>query len=248
MANVDDIVSYYADLLIIQYHNKPKAKAMIELFAREVLASGIMFDVRDGYDLETAVGVQLDVIGKYVGVDRFYTGQVLDNYFSFIDYDEVTSPPAGRIGYSIYSTFETKVGRFLTYYGVLSSGLVLSDDDFRFLIKLKIIQNNSNHSHKSIDDSIFAFFGDTVRPDSGGNMIMDYFVDVNAAAIVGVAIQKKILPKPAGVRLNYVIEETSTFFGFISYDTTPVFNTGFTDYTGYDTKVGETLNYSKLIS
>lgn len=246
--DIQSIIDYYANLLIIQYHDRPKAKATIELIVRELISDGILLDIRDAYSVETAVGVQLDVIGKYVGLNRFYKGQNLSGFLSFINYDEVDAPPVLRVGFSDYTDFDTKVGRFLTYFDVLSSDLVLNDDDFRFLIKMRIIQNHSDHSHKSIDDSIFAFFGDEVRADSEGNMVMYYFVPFTLSELIKVAIQKEVLPRPMGVRLNYIIPEQYPFFGFATYDNTPVFNTGFSNYADYDTKLGETLNFNKLIN
>lgn len=248
MADVTDIIEYYSNLLIIQYNQKPKAKATIEAFVNELLASGILFDIRDAFNIETAVGVQLDILGKYVDLDRFYQGQTLEGYFSFIEYDEVVSPPADRIGFTDYTDYETKDGDWLIYSDVLSEDLELNDEDFRFLIKLRIIQNHSNHSHKSIDDNIFAFFGSDVRADSAGNMLMYYFVPRNKSAIISVALQKEILPKPMGVGLRYAIEGDEDFFGFATYSETPPLNVGFANYSDYDTKEGDTLRYKNLIS
>jgi len=248
MADVTDIIDYYADLLIIQYNQKPKAKATIKAFVEEILSTGILFDIRDAFNLDTAIGVQLDTLGKYANIDRFYTGQTLDGYFTLIKYDEVASPPADAIGFTDYTDFETKVGDWLIYPDILSDNLSLNDDDFRFLIKLRIIQNHSDHSHKSIDDSIFAFFGNEIRADSVGNMEMFYFVPRNQAAIISVALQKKILPKPMGVDLKYAIEGDEDFFGFATYDTIPPFAIGFANYADYDTKEGDTLRYNNLIS
>ena len=247
MTNIDDLVEYYSNLLIIQYHDQPNAVAMVELCVREALANGVAFDVENGYSVDTAIGKQLDVIGKYVGVDRFYQGQNLSGYFAFTNYEEITPDP-GKRGFTYYSTYPLPVGQWLDYADILSSNQTLNDDDFRILIKLKIIQNYSNHSYGSINNEIFAFFPGTLRPDSAGNMVMYYFVSAAAAAIIQVAFQKAILPKPMGVRLNYLIRETSVFFGFSTYDYVPVGNTGFTDYAEYGTKVGETLDYNKLLS
>lgn len=63
--------TYYSNLLILQYHNKPKAKATIEATVG-LLPDDIILEVINGFDIETAVGKQLDVLGVYVGVDRFY--------------------------------------------------------------------------------------------------------------------------------------------------------------------------------
>lgn len=244
MADVTEIIDYYENLLIVQYHNKPKAQATIRALIEEAIASGILFDIRDGYDVETAVGVQLDVIGKYVGVDRFYEGQDLDGYFAFTDYDEVT-PDAGKRGFSEYSDYTSKEGKWLVYDNTLAIDLALNDDDFRILIKLKIVQNNSDHSHKSIDDSIFSAFGSDVIPDSTGNMVMYYFVPYTKSEILKVAIQKEILPRPMAVRLNYLIETLDGFFGFTDYDGRGA-GIGFTDYTDFDVQSGQSLAYSNL--
>lgn len=248
MALIDDLIEYYTNLLIIQYNNRPKARATISAIADEILASAIYFDVRDGYDVETAVGIQLDVIGKYVNLDRYYRGQDFDGYFDFIIYDEVDAPPATRTGFSDYTDFETKDGEFLTYPETLSDDLVLNDADFRFLIKLRIIQNNSNHSNGAIDASVYEFFGDDVRPSSAGNMIMDYFISTGLLPLATVASQKGVLPKPAGVRLGYFIEQDEPFFGFSTYSGGVSDNiTGFANYSDYDTKEGDLLRNLNLL-
>jgi phage gp36-like protein len=74
MATIDDLVDYYANLLIKQYHGLTKAKATIEEVSRETLSDLVWFAVRDGFDINTAVGVQLDIVGKYVGASRNQQG------------------------------------------------------------------------------------------------------------------------------------------------------------------------------
>lgn len=64
------IAKYYADLLILQYIGKPKAYAMITATVTPVLIDQMPVAVQNAYEITTAVGVQLDVIGKYVGVSR----------------------------------------------------------------------------------------------------------------------------------------------------------------------------------
>ena len=63
---------YLSNLLIIQYFNKPKAKATIESVAR-MFPTDLILSIRDGFDLETATGKQLDILAKYIGVERGYT-------------------------------------------------------------------------------------------------------------------------------------------------------------------------------
>lgn len=85
---VFDYASYLANLLIIQYHDKPKAIQTIKALA-SMFPMDLIFAVRDGFNLETATGKQLDVLGKYIGVDRWYNNdgtydQLADEEYRFL--------------------------------------------------------------------------------------------------------------------------------------------------------------------
>lgn len=67
-----DYAKYLVNLLIIQFHNKPKAKATIEALG-QMFPVDLILAVRDAFSIDTAVGKQLDILAKYVGVNRFYT-------------------------------------------------------------------------------------------------------------------------------------------------------------------------------
>lgn len=66
----DEIIAYYTNLLIIQYNAKPKAAATIAAMAVMFIMDQLPTQVMNAYDISSAVGVQLDVLGKYVGVSR----------------------------------------------------------------------------------------------------------------------------------------------------------------------------------
>lgn len=74
MADVSHIAQYYADLLIIQYNGKPKASATIKTMVSIILQNGILLEVLEAFNPETCVGKQQDILGKWVGVDRYYLG------------------------------------------------------------------------------------------------------------------------------------------------------------------------------
>jgi hypothetical protein len=248
MADISDLLDYYVNLLIIQYNNQPKARATIELLVNEFLASGVLLEIRDGYDIETAAGVQLDVLGKYVGVNRFF--EVFDpiDYFALTYYDEVAPDSLDKWGFTDYAHFDDfQYNGTLNYYSVLSITSRLNDDDYRVVIKLKILQNNSNHSHKAIDDGIYNFFGMDVRPSSIGDMQMTYFITINITAIIRAALTKSILPRPMGVGLNLIENVDGDFYSYATYDNlTPANVTGFTTYSLYATKTGNVLIYDQI--
>ncbi len=93
--SLQDLINYYVNLLIVQYHNKPKAMATIQLLAETLIANNIFLQIENAFDVDTAIGKQLDILGKYAGVDRYYTVEDLENYFSLETYTEVppSSPP-----------------------------------------------------------------------------------------------------------------------------------------------------------
>lgn len=68
--STDEIIDFYANLLILQYKGKPKAYAMIQALVGPVIMDQLPNEVQNAFGLDTAVGVQLDVIGIYVGVVR----------------------------------------------------------------------------------------------------------------------------------------------------------------------------------
>jgi len=70
---IEEIAQYYADLLIIQYYQKPKAAGTVKAIVKPLLMDLLPTTVRDSFSLTTgtqAVGDQLDVLGKYIGVVR----------------------------------------------------------------------------------------------------------------------------------------------------------------------------------
>ena len=72
MNNDFNYAKYLASTLIIQFHNKPKAIATIEALGK-MFPVDLVLQVRDAFSVDTAVGKQLDILAKYVGVKRFYT-------------------------------------------------------------------------------------------------------------------------------------------------------------------------------
>ena len=198
------LIEYYQDLLIVQYHDKPKAKAMIKAEMEETLANLLDIQVRDAFDVDTAVGAQLDIIGKWVGVDRIFKGQMFDNksWFSLTRYNEPTNPLQG--GFSRFDNFDTLEGGFLTYDFIVSTRNKINDTDFRMLIKLKIIRNNIKHSPKDIDEAMYKLFADTLYTVWGECMEMTFYYKKKNYGIVKLGQEKKCFPIPTGVKANFV--------------------------------------------
>lgn len=244
---VESLIDYYKNLLIIQYHNKPKAQATIDAVVRECLANGVVFDVRDGFNIDTASGVQLDIIGKYVGVDRFYNSQDITGvHFGYSDAFE--NEPVGTTGYADAADFLTKDGEFLSSRDIIGTGFSLSDNDFRTLIRLKILLNNSNFSNKQIDDDLEEIFSGDLYFVDNLDMSLEYFTTSDLSLIVRVALSKNLLPAPMGVRINHLIQD-EIYFGYSdSNSLEPLDVTGYAAASDFLTKDGMFLGVDNFIA
>lgn len=104
-----NLQEYYANTLIVQYHGKRKASATIKLLVDLLFQKAMLLQIRDAFDWKTAAGVQLDIIGKWVGVDRIYNFNILTgNKLAYPQYSRVTADnyDASQGGYSDYYTFD----------------------------------------------------------------------------------------------------------------------------------------------
>ena len=63
MTKREEIVKYYQNLLIIQYHNKPRAKAVIGALADELAdAWELLMEVQNCFNIDVAIGKQLSCV------------------------------------------------------------------------------------------------------------------------------------------------------------------------------------------
>jgi Protein of unknown function (DUF2612) len=250
MDTVAQLVLYYQQLLILQYANQPKAVATIGVLVDEILQNGLIFQLETAFDLDTAVGAQLDILGQYIGVTRYYKAiNFPAGYFGFVTTSNQTS--AGQKGFCLSSTFNSDTGNFLTTSEVPGNDQQLSDDNYRVLLQFQIICNSINMSQKSIDDALFQFFGNNIILTSANNMVISYIIYDYSNQLIQVLIQKGVLPKPLGVRLgrSIVPPTNKPYFGFSLSTSDPAssIRTGFTLTSTFLTKQGQYLLSSDII-
>lgn len=225
------LIDYYKNLLILQYRDKPKANAHIEA----LLKAGVIFDiataVREGRNIETAVGAQQDVLGRILGVSRTITGTTFSrNYFGFMEYGDVAP-------FSFYPMLKygeaAPDAQFRDYEESNQSLYDLTDEEFRVIQKLAVVRNVSNASVKSIDDIINALFGAECYFIDRMNMtVVSYMVGSKWSRVFGIAKSENLLPNPAGVGTSIVVvPDINNIFSFSLYGgSAPAFAAGFSEY------------------
>lgn len=203
--------TYYSNLLIVQYNGKPKARATIKMLVNLIYSNMLINQIRDGFDWRNAKGRQLDIIGFWIGLDRFFKGQLFDfhSWYSLIDWD--SEPENTQGGFSTFETFNTEEGGFLDYENIRPTQNRLDDSEFRILIGLKIIKNSIDHKAKTIDDAIwnYEFFNNMVYTtwDLETRELVYHYPE-EFRIIMQAAKDKQVLPcpPPMTIKLQEVIQ------------------------------------------
>lgn len=194
---IENIENYYADLLIIQYRNKPKARATIKLGVDLYLADGLVFQMQDVLDIDTAVGAQLDLIGKILGQEREIHGLTLDkDYFSFEKVD--------AFGYS--DKDELSDGYWKQYRNSIASEYSLQDDDYRILLKFKALYNIRLGNMKFMDGMLYRLFGTDITITNNKDLTITYNIPTNYSTAVTAIIFLGYFNAPLGIdyNINYI--------------------------------------------
>lgn len=197
-----EIVQAYQKLLIVQYRTMAKAVATIGAVCTEAVAGMIYTQVQSAYDLDTAVGAQLDVLGAYVGARRRIPG--FTPRTEFMAFPNYADGPSGFQGFADYSDVADPSAFWKSYFEV-EPAFVMSDGLFSQLIAYLIAVNMSNCSNESIAEIMFTFFGTYVNLTDNNNMTITYTHQlVDPSQLFAIIDFLGLLPHPAGVGVNVV--------------------------------------------
>lgn len=200
-----DLQEYFANLIIIQYRYAPENRELIKNLTNLIFANNLALQIRDlTVDVDKSIGAQLDIVGKWVGIDRFYNG--IDDwehpYLSYPYFKTIyeNSYDQYQGGFSTYTNFADNDGGFLMYEDwkyIRTKANKLSDDVFRPLIKLKIIKNSINHTCKNIDNAIWEWSEGNVYT-TWDVMKLIYNFPKEYSKIMYIGAYKNTLPRPTG--------------------------------------------------
>lgn len=199
----DELISYYSALLIAQYATRPKAIGTVKAAVGAVVADSIVRQVFDGFDVASAVGMQLDILGKLRGITRLITGLDLGRtYFAMPSVDD-GSPGSYKGFASVDDPFGNVNWFFLMCQDTNRPTYAMNDDELRRLIQLRAAFQHSSLGVGEIDAILLAFFGPNVLLHDNFDMTMNYqkLIADNDTLFV-IAASTGTFPKPAGVAMT----------------------------------------------
>lgn len=185
-------MSYSLDLLLYQYRDSPKLKALFSALLGEY---DTLFPVAESLltrlDIDASVGAQLDGIGEIVGRPRPQTEQ--------IDPDDVFAFDGGPDGQGFSGIGRADIGgRWQGVDGFLIGAM--PDSDYRLLLKATIFSNYAGSTIDALGQYITFVLGQAPEIDLGIG-----FVDITYPYSVS-NVERRILldglPLAAGIRVG----------------------------------------------
>lgn len=189
----------YSDLLIWQYQGKPKALATIKMIEDEFAQSFIdLYRIQDVLSIETATGDQLDLVGKHVGQSRIVNGYTLRQFFGFKN-------AKNALG---FSKELDGGGQWYRLRDPLADSVRLSDDDYRFLIKCRVIKNYQLGTVPNIIEACQFVFGDGCKVVDNLNMTVTVKVPKKKLTQFSTFAVRNldIIPRQAGAKIIFEIK------------------------------------------
>ena len=191
----------YSDLLIWQY-KLPKAIAEIDMksqFWIDFMEDCLKFI--DMWNIDTAEKYSLDVLGRIFGVSRSSVSLTEKEYLTYYE-------KTGGLGWGR--------GRWYRSGEALRETILLTDQEFRFLIKARIWKLYQNPSLDYLTDALQDLTGDDAYIVDNGDMTMKVYYGNTVAldSFIKFAIENlDILPRPVGI--GYTYEQAGVkYFGF----------------------------------
>lgn len=207
-------VGDYLKLITSEHSDKPNYIATVTALLQPFTDSqNVLAAMPEGYDVDVAVGVQLDAVGLWVGVSRFLTVPLADVWFSFdtlgLGFDEGSwfGPGSKTTG---ITRLDDEPYRTLIYARIANNQWTGNvPDAYLFLDKvfpdnIPIIQDNQD---MSMD---YGFAGPPITDPVKLALLYGGYLDVKPA---GVRIRNYISPSVAGPLFGFDIEN-STVSGF----------------------------------
>lgn len=205
-------MSNYTDLLIQQYYRKPKARATIDLWCGELDAvQENLVDLLNQVDIDQARGYSLDIIGRRVGIARELPSYISKGFFAFY----------GADGKGWNSGIWYRKGE-----STLDS-ISLTDADYKFIIKAKILKNFQDGTLDSVLNALSKLMGSNIGVTDNYNMTANIYAPLSQLSpIQSYLIQNlDLLPRPIGVRYTF-FDVGKEYFGFDGFKASKGFDEG----------------------
>lgn len=238
---VNDYLTTARERYTEQFKDKPVFDRYIQLLIYgQTQLQAVIKDLVQNRSLDTAQGVQLDMIGDLIGLARGSLPSTVweGSYFGF--WDDPLALPFGDLD------GDSGAGVFFDQASQTSGNVMWTDDVYRLFIKAKIFANSSNGTPEELiaaTKSILNVDYVDITETGNANLLIGFnrlLTDAEKYILQGLGDQQGLLPIPIGVGAGYIesdpdffgFEETPGALGFASFEDVPIGTTGYGDSYG----------------
>jgi hypothetical protein len=196
--------SLYDNLITSEHNQKPNFMAVVDTVvgaaADAVLATQ---SIQPAFNLLTAVGAQLDILGLWIGQSRTIPNVLITGYFGFSEVDtgnpdglqlpfgELSNPSIGGIWYSLGD--------------VVAGTTILSDIAYLTVLKARIVSNQSNGTLSAIENGLQFILGVACSVGDPGDLVISINIPLPITPLEQALISSlDLLPRPAGVAIGTI--------------------------------------------
>jgi hypothetical protein len=208
-----DVIDQYTLMLIKQYWEKPRARAEIEaMVSTWQTVADLLRSLDRAFDLDFAVGKQLDIIGRIVGVPRNVPAILQRVRFGF-------SINPVCVGFADRFDFTRESAPFFNRFDRALTSQQLDDEKYRRVIRVKVAKNScaavmSSDDRNSLQDVIRLAFDNRAYIVDNQDMTITLYISPSVSTEEIRLLQRlDLLPRPQTVNYKLVIiaEPTKTF-------------------------------------
>lgn len=187
-------IQRYLNMVTSQHQNKPKFEAWLSAPLTLIDDVALLADVFNlSFNLDLAVGSQLDILGIILGVQR-------------------------RVSFQPTSYYSTGVLGSVT---LIEPSPVLDDEYYRLIVRAKILQNMWDGTIPSLYDIWNELFTDAylIVKDNQDMTMNAYVIGLSSQLQKDLVTNGYVIPKPQGVSISYSYTSEPLFsFGVESSD------------------------------
>lgn len=188
----------YTTLITSEHADKPKFVALVQAVAGAFGSiTGCIQSMPDEFDLDAAIGAQLDVLGLWIGQSRVLPTVLDMAFFGFADdsaalvFGELKNNSIG--------------GRFYELGESIGSTSILGDTEYRTILRAKIVRNQSTGTAAALEDAMQYIFGVPGAITDTGTLSISLTIGRNISATERALLTTfDILPRPAGVAISSI--------------------------------------------
>ena len=197
------------DRVLTQYRESPKLLHLIRTYLRQAWQAGnAVCDLPDGFNIDTATGDQLTIIGKWLGFPRCHCVCTVQPVFGFpCDVQLPGSRPiVGFCEGGLWLGCETDG---------ISEICILDDDLYRRLLIARSYQMQSRYGWDDLTAAIQALFGPQARVMASGHgtVVLAPFRTLSAIETAVLQVIPRVMPIAPGISTRWHFG-TFSVFGF----------------------------------